>query len=230
MKAALVLRPEPGGAATAARLTARGIAVRRCPLFAARSVEWTPPAASQHDALLVTSANAARLAGEGLAGLAHLPTLAVGAATARAAEAAGLTVALTGDTYAAALLARARAAGFRRPLHLAGRDRHDLPGIDAITVYASEPLPVPGAEVKRWIDHVALLHSPRASAEFATLVDHAGVNRADIAIAALSPAVAAAAGEGWAAVATVAAPRDDLLVAAAATLIDPVRAATDKEA
>ena len=226
---ALVLRPEPGNAATAARLVAAGVVVRRCPLFATTPVAWSPPAAAAHDALLLTSANAVRQAGEGLARYKHLPVVAVGTATATAAREAGLIVALTGTADAVALIAAARAKGWRRPLHLAGRERHALPDITAITVYATEPLAIGDAEVAGWGDHVALLHSPRAARRFATVVDDAGVNRDAIGIAALSRAVAEAAGSGWAKVATAASPTDRMLIAVVVALIDPSGPPADKQ-
>lgn len=226
MKAALVLRPEPGNAATASRLAAIGVRVRCCPLFAVRPLAWTPPDPTKFDALLLTSANAVRHAGPDLARLAGLPVLAVGPATARGAEAAGLRVAVTGASDAAALLAEARERGWRVPLHLTGAGYDPLPGVTAIPVYASEPLPVPAAEVAAWPGHVALLHSPRAAARFAALVDAA--SQAGIAIAALSPAVAQAAGPGWTACAIADAPRDEALVDAAAALIDPPGGPADK--
>lgn len=229
MIGALVLRPEPGNAATTARLTANGMTVRSCPLFAVEPVTWTPPDPVGFDSLLLTSANAVRHAGPALRALAGLPVLAVGTATAAAAERAGLSVALTGTTHAAALLAQARARGWRRSLHLAGEDRHDLPDVSTITVYRSAALSIAPAEVAAWVDHVALLHSPRAARRFADLAD-ATSTRASIAVAALSPAVADAAGSGWREAVTAEHPRDDLLVAATAAMIDRSGPAADKRA
>ena len=62
---------------------------------------------------------------------------------------------------------------------------------------------------------VALLHSARAARRLAALVDG---RRSAISLAALSPAVAAAAGAGWGHVAAADAPSDAALVALAATL------------
>lgn len=212
--AALVLRPEPGNAATCARLLAAGIAPVGLPLFGARALPWTPPDPDGFDAVLLTSANAARLGGEGLRTLAHLPALAVGAATAAAARAAGLDVAMTGDGDAAHLAAAARAAGYARPVHLAGRD-HRPTGAAAIPVYASEPLPVARGALAQALSAgaTALLHSPRAARRFAGLVDAGRISRARVAIAALSPAVLAAADDGWGWGGAAATPDDDALVA-----------------
>src|SRR3546814_14747857 len=96
----IVTRPEPGNTATTRRARAMGFEVHAMPLFAARPVDWRAPAAQDFDALLLTSAFAAREAGPEIARLATLPVYAVGDATARAAEAAGLTVAMTGTADA----------------------------------------------------------------------------------------------------------------------------------
>lgn len=225
---ALVLRPAPANAATAARLTAAGVDVIRQPLFAVAPVAWSPPDPARFDALLLTSTNAVRHAGAGLRALAALPALAVGEATAAAARAAGLAVALTGERDAAALAAAARDAGYARLVHLAGEDRVNLPTVEAITAYRSAALPLAPATARAWEGRVALLHSPRAARRFAALVDGAGLRRAAIAVAAISPAVADAAGPGWAALAVADRPRDDALVACALALIDPRGRAGDK--
>lgn len=225
---ALVLRPEPGNAATAARLAALGVETIRCPLFAVAPLAWSPPDPARFDALLLTSANAARHARSDLSTLAALPVLAVGEATAAAARAAGLRVALTGAADAATLLAVARARGWRHPLHLAGRHRRALPGVEAVAVYDAPPLPVAAATVRGWAGAAALLHSARAARRLAALIDAAGMDRATIALAVLSPAVGQAAGAGWRACEAASAPTDAALVACARALIDRAGAAADK--
>ena len=219
-RAVAVLRPEPGNAETAARVAAAGLTPIRLPLFETGALRWTPPDPAGFDALILTSANAARLGGAGLATLAALPVHAVGAATARAATAAGLRVVATGGGDARALLTQAAAAGVRRALFLSGRDRTiEAGGIvaRAIAVYASDPLP---ANVAVLTGATVLLHSPRAARRLGALVDAGGLSRASIALAALSVAVARAAGDGWAAVAIAPRPDDAALIAAAATLSD----------
>ena len=98
-----VLRPEPGNSATAARIVAAGFDAVRLPLFAVEPLAWTAPDPGEYDALLLTSANAVRHAGTALDRLRGVPVVAVGQATANAARAAGLTVAITGDGDAAAV-------------------------------------------------------------------------------------------------------------------------------
>lgn len=195
----VVLRPEPGNARTAERAAARGLDVMRLPLFATRPLAWTPPDPDGFDAMLLTSAAAVRHAGPGLGALARLPVVAVGPSTAAAARAAGLTIAGTGEGDASAALALAHANGLTRLLHLAGRERMpDAPGVTVIAVYRSDPLPVaPGATRILAAGWTALLHSPRAARRFAELIDRNATPRAAVAVAALSPAVLAAAGAGW---------------------------------
>lgn len=214
MKPLAVLRPEPGNAATAARIAAAGGTAIRLPLFAVRPLAWNVPDPAEHDALFLTSANAVRHAGPGLAALVALPVHAVGQATADAAIAAGLRVARVGDDDAMALAAAVDA---RRALHLAGRDRATatLPGVSrTIAVYASEPVTPDPAMLAALNGAVALVHSPRAGARLAELI----ADRAGIAVAAISEAAATAAGPGWARVCVAARPGDAALVRAALAL------------
>ncbi|CAN5472087.1 hypothetical protein BH09PSE4_BH09PSE4_03040 [soil metagenome] len=183
-----------------------------------RPLEWTAPHPALHDALLLTSANALRHGGQGLAALKELPVLAVGEATAKAARVAGFDVALTGSADAQSLLAVAD--GFHRILHLAGRDHTVRRGgavTEVIAVYASDPIhaslsPAEGATV--------VLHSARAARRFAELTDSQGIDRGRIRLAALSATVAQAAGSGWEAIAIAAFPDDAALIAAAHALDD----------
>lgn len=218
----LILRPQPGAAATAARAVELGVAAVVAPLFEVRPVGWVPPDPAGFDAVMFTSANAVRHAGPGLASYLALPAYAVGAATGEAAERAGFTIAATGDTDAAALLARIAADGVGRLLHLAGREHragHDRRVATTVTiVYAAQPIArlplIPGA------DDVALLHSPRAGGIYRSLIEAAGLSPAGLTIAAISPATLAAAGGGWARSVVAAVPSDDALLAAAARLCD----------
>ncbi len=204
-----VLRPEPGNAATAARVEAAGCGVRRLPLFSVAAVDWAAPEPSDFDALLLTSANAVRHGGADLARLRSLPVAAVGEATARAARAAGFTVTLTGSGDAASVAAITSG----RLLHLAGREHHAVAGATTIVVYTAEPLPV---DVSSLAGTAAMLHSTRAASRLAALV--AGERRKSIALAALSPAIAAVAGDGWRYVIASELPRDEALVALAVRL------------
>lgn len=215
--AVVVVRPEPGHGATIAALHAAGLEAMSLPLFAARAVAWTAPEAETFDALLFTSAQGVRLAGSALDPVRHKPVIAVGPATAAAARAAGLSVVLTGDTDAAAVVATAHARGFERLLHLAGRDRVATGAMVRI-VYAAEAVAIPLETVRSLAGEIVLLHSARAAARLAERVDAAGLARDTIALVAISAKTAAAAGNGWRAVALAEAPRDDAMIAAAQAL------------
>jgi uroporphyrinogen-III synthase len=218
-RAVAVLRPEPGNAATAGRLEAIGLSAIRLPLFEVQPLDWSIPDPARFDGLFLTSANAPRLAGPGLARLAALPAYVVGEATALAARAAGLSVAMVGDSDGAALVAAA--SGVTRGLLLSGRERAlDAGGIitEAIAVYASEPRPIGDADLGALTHSVVLLHSPRAARRLSDLIDPA--RRATIRIAALSPAILTAAGPGWEQTYAAHLPTDDALLALARQLAD----------
>ena len=212
----LVVRPEPGNSRTVAAALAFGWAAEAMPLFVATPLAWTPPDPAGFEALVLTSGNAVRHGGDGLAALRSLPVLAVGEATAAAARAAGFIVALTGDADADALVSAARY-DRRRLLHLGGRERTVLAGVSAMSVYASEALPLPADAAARLRGATVLLHSARAARAVAAIT----ADRAATDIAAISPAVLAAAGEGWRAAVVAAVPTDAALLAAAATLPPP---------
>lgn len=216
----IVTRPEPGNAATVDRARAAGLDARAMPLFAARSLPWGPPDARDFDALLLTSAQAVRLAGPQITAFAGLPVLAVGGATATAATAAGLTVAVTGDSDAQRFLDGVTPHGFQRILWLCGRDRSVFDAreatIEAVSVYAVDATPPPPG----WAELVSapavmMAHSVRAAARIGDL---ARAERKHLTLLAISPAVAAAAGDGWADVTVSQRPDDAAMLAEAHAL------------
>lgn len=217
----VVLRPQPGADETAERARSLGLEPVVAPLFAVRPLAWQPPRARGFDAVLMTSANAARFAGAGLAPLRGLPCYAVGARTAAAAREAGFAGLRIGGGDAAELLATMAADGIRRAFHPCGREHLalDQPGLEIVRVpvYAADALDrlAPEAIDAARSGAVVLLHSPRAAATFARL---AQAWRGEAAIAAISPAAAEAAGTGWRAVAVAGAPRDPALLEVAAKL------------
>jgi uroporphyrinogen-III synthase len=219
MKRVLVLRPEPGAAATAGRATALGFAPVVAPLFTIAAQAWAPPI-GQPDALMVTSANGIRHAGPDVALYHALPVYAVGIATAEVARDAGFSDIRIGPSDAAALLALMARDGISHALHLAGRehkdDTHSAVRVTRRIVYAADPVAAlpDAARDALAAGAIALLHSPRTAAMFASLVG----DRSAVAIAAISPAAAVAAGEGWRAVAVADEPNDARLFAAAARL------------
>lgn len=219
MRRLFLFRPEPGASRSAERARAIGLDVAVVPLFAIEPVEWQAPDPSQFDAILITSANALRAAGDELDKLRDLPVHCVGPTSAVAAEVAGLGVASTGSGGVDELL-EAIAPGARL-LHLAGEDRR-LPvdparRIEAVTVYRARALPPPQA-LDRLAGQAAAVHSPRAGARLADLVAPAA--RASVRLAAISPAAAEAAGTGWERVEVASRPNESALLALAARLCE----------
>lgn len=223
----IVIRPEPGCAATVAEARALGLDAYGFPLFAVRPLAWEPPDPATVDALLIGSANAPRHAGPALALYAGKPAYAVGEATAEAARAAGLSVAATGSGGLQALL-EGIAPAHRRLLRLAGHERVDLVPPDTIAlaervVYATEPQPLPEAlgrllTARALPQSCVLLHSAEAARHFAAEVDRLAIPRARIRLVALGPRIAAAAGAGWASLGTAAQTTDQALLALARRL------------
>ncbi|MEA3030874.1 MAG: uroporphyrinogen-III synthase [Sphingomonadales bacterium] len=208
----LILRPQPGADESAERARAIGLEPIVAPLFTLRALAWRPPDPARFDAILLTSANAARLGGDGLTPFLALPCYAVGERTAEAARAAGFGDVRIGPSDGAALLALAGAHGAGSLLHLGGREHIVLDRVTHISVYAAEAAGALPADAG---DALVLLHSPRAAAGFAALV---GRRRGAIRIAAISAQTAAAAGEGWKSIAIADAPRDQALLELAAKL------------
>ena len=220
----LVLRPQPGAAETARKITEMGFEPVVAPLFEVHSIGWQAPDAGSYDTVMFTSANAVRCAGPQLADLLALPCYAVGDATAAAARSAGFTKVAAGSHDGAALVSMMAEAGIRRALHLCGREHlaveHRAVRIERRCVYASDAageLPLPAREALE-AGAVALLHSPRAGALFGSLVDAAALPRDQIRLAAISPAAADAAGTGWLGAAAASTPSDDALLELAAKL------------
>lgn len=222
MTAVHVIRPEPGCTATVAAARAQGLDARGTPLFAIKPCEWDLPN-EQFDAIIVGSANAFRHGGTNLARLRHLPVLAVGTSTADAARAAGFSVAASGSGDLQALLDRLDPA-HRRLLRLAGAERVALDpraGVEMAerVVYASEPLPMPdGLADSLREGGIVLLHSAAAARHFALECDRLAVPRDRLALAAIGPRVAAAAGGGWRDLVSAGQPDDRALLALARSL------------
>jgi uroporphyrinogen-III synthase len=215
----IILRPEPGASQTLAKAEAMGLDAVACPLFETVAMAWDAPDPAGFTALMITSANAMRCAGEGLARYLHLPLFAVGEATAAAAKSVGFISVVSGDRDVARLLAHIATLGKQRLLHLSGEDVTDFDSlgieIERRTVYAARPLP-PSPALNAALDQggIALIHSPRAGARLAALVDQ----RTKLSLVAISAAAADAAGAGWARLAIAAQPRDGDMLELAATL------------
>lgn len=221
----LVTRAQSHAQKTAAYARALGDDVLISPLQEIASCTWQPPQ-NPIAGLIFTSANAVYGAGPALAQWMHLPVFVVGQATADAARATGF-----GDvrhpaqvTDAQSLFDALAAQTFTAPLlHLAGRDHmglHSAPSlqVERRIVYAAELVPQFTEEAARALQRgqvdAVLLYSPRTARHFARLYDALGCPRAQLIVGALSPAVAEAAGGGWAEVAVAAVPATESLFAA----------------
>ena len=211
----LILRPEPGNAATVVQANLQGLSAVGYPVFEIEAVEWAAQLPSTYEAVLLTSANSVFHSRSGLETYRHLPVYAVGSATAKAARAAGLMVKAEGSLGVDALLARVQP---KKLLHLAGEDATQLSPhshiIDQVAVYRSCPI-VPSPPFWAILEQapIALLHSARAATYFRGLTKSAKIDR--ISIVAISAKVAMAAGSGWEAVALAAHPRDEAMIDAA---------------
>jgi uroporphyrinogen-III synthase len=223
MKPLLVLRPEPGAAATTARAIAAGWHPIAAPLFTIAGVAWEAPDPAAHDALMLTSAQAMRQARPQLYLYRALPVYAVGEATAVAAMEAGFADVRVGSADAALLVTMMVRDGVKHPLHLAGREHRVLDAapipIARRIVYAADPVPELPAAARAAIGNraVALIHSARAGMVFAELLGKAGIDPATVRVA----AIGTAAGAGpWARVEIAETPADSALLAAAARLCE----------
>lgn len=218
-----LLAPGPGMAAGRAAAAAAGWNLIAAPLLRIEPVQADQPA-GLFDALLLTSPQTPRhldfLGGP----LRRLPAYAVGQATAAAARAAGLDVAAVGTSDGSAIVAVAAAHGRRRLLHPGGTDRAaiDIPaGIDVLRLDVYRAVAVPALDpgiaekLQRHAIYATLLSSPRTAQLFARLVAAAGMERAELRLIALSTKIAAAAGQGWKAVAIARSPALDAALAAA---------------
>lgn len=216
MRRVLVLRPEPGASRTAERARKLGLDALAVPLFEIEAISWEVPEPALFDAILLTSANSVRMAGEGLQRLRALPVYAVGEATGKAAREAGLDIAATGEAGVDRLLGSIESN--LHLLHLCGEDRREpedpRQAITPIAVYRARPIDSPELSCSK--DAVALVHSERSALRLAELVG----KRESTAIAAISRASAEAAGRGWERVEYCAEPNDDALLALAARLCD----------
>lgn len=198
----LVLRPEPGAARTADSLRRQGFQPIVYPLFAVEPVDWTPPDVAGFDAVLVTSANALRLAGPALAAYRGLPLYAVGEATATRARDMGFASVRQGGGDSASTIPLIARDGHKRVFHPCGVEIRpfDPRGLSVTHAPVYRASPIGDAEglgraLPRDRGAFAFIHSPRAGARFAELMTQD--QRARITIIAISAAASEACGTGW---------------------------------
>ena len=221
MTRVVILRPQPGADATADRARALGLDPVVAPLFTIRPLAWDAPDPAGFDAVMVTSANAVRHAGDGLTPFLALPCYTVGGRSAAAARTAGFSDIRIGPGNGGSLLEMMAADKIGRAFHPCGREviaySHPAVAVTRRPVYASDVAGRLTDEATQAITAgaVVLLHSPGAAAAFGHLI---GKARGRIRIVAISPAAASAAGPGWQAVEAAPVPRDQALLELAGKL------------
>lgn len=214
----LILRPEPGASATGQAVARFGCEPIVVPLFVALPVTWTLPEA-EVDAVAMTSANAARLGGDGLRALTYLPLYAVGEATAAAARAAGFHDIVTSDGDVDDLAAMIPDGV--RVAHLCGTERRPLTHgfVTDIAVYRTAVRPIDAATLAAIVRaDVALVHASSAGRRLAELLPPGA--RGGLRVVAISARAADACGDGWDAIAVAAHPREDAMLALVASLCE----------
>ncbi|MBS0476625.1 MAG: uroporphyrinogen-III synthase [Proteobacteria bacterium] len=216
----VVIRPEPGCAASLAAARAARLEAHGFPLFEVVPRSWEAPLSSQFDAILGGSGNAFRHGGKGLVALRDLPVYAVGETTASAAREAGFTVIAIGNGGMQGLLSELRPE-HRRLLRIVGDERVPLTlprgvTMDERVVYASVPRAMPPDLIALLREPTMIaLHSADAARHVAAQCVTHGIRRSLLRVIALSPRIASAAGDGWGEVATATMPNDKALLALA---------------
>lgn len=171
-----ITRASPGAQATAARLRTLGWTPLEAPLIETLPLPVPPPPLDETDALAFSSAAGVRAFAALAAGGRDLPVFAVGAATARAATAAGFTRVRSADGNGADLLrlVAAELAPGARLLHPGARvPAVRLPGARAFAVYETRTVartPVAARDaLARGEVRAVLFHSPSAGRAYAAL-------------------------------------------------------------
>ena len=219
----IIVRPEPGNSATTLNARARGLEVHNFPLFEIAAIAWDAPDPTRYVGIIMTSANAARLAGPNLQRYTHLPLYAVGDVTGDAARDAGFLSIVSGDGDVERLLGKIATLGLHRLLHLAGADYHDFTPhgveIERQIVYASNAItPAPELLAALKQGGVVMLHSARAARQFRAIVERDGIDPSRLSLAAISANSAEAAGTGWGEISIAARPHDEALLDSATAL------------
>jgi len=219
MPQVLVLRPEPGNTRTCDAARARGLSPHAAPLFAYVSLDWHLPDGITWNGLLIGSAAAITQGSTTLEALRPIPVHAVGAATARAAQAAGFTVSTTGGGGLQPLVDTLPPG---RYLRLTGEAHVPLAPpsgvqIDNVIAYGAQPQPLDPLTIAqiRAGPVLALLHSAEAARHFAQQCAAHGLPRGTIALACLAPRIAQAAGDGWRTIGIAQTPDDDAVLSLA---------------
>lgn len=221
----LICRPQPGADATAAKAGDFGMQAHIYPLFAPVALQWNPPAAADFDAVLLTSANTARLAGDAIRLYTHLPAYAIGEESAKAARSAGFGHVTAIGPDASATAEHIAAHGHSRVFHPGGKHirpfkAHGLQIEHAATYEMKAAGDAKGLiRALQGVDAV-LVHSPRAGERLDLLVP-TELRRA-LLIVAISTATQNACGAGWRDILNVPKPDDKAMLAMAQQICNKV--------
>lgn len=219
----LILRPLDGALQTERRAQELGLQTVVDPLFVVEPIAWAAPAMEEFDSLLLTSANSVACGGAQLDTYRSLPVLAVGEATARAAENAGFQLEGIGSSDGQSLLDGLPAARYRNILWLAGEQHSALDAgereLHIVPVYRSRALALGDkAAACLQAEAAVLLHSARAARHLAAEMDRLHIGRDRHHAVAFSAKVAEAAGQGWRSLQTAQHPDDGALLSLATGL------------
>lgn len=220
MSRIIAIRAEPSLTETIDAGRSLGLTIEPMPLFEIVPLAWSPPDPAEVDALLVGSVNTFRHGGEGLQAFRDKPVYAVGQRTADEARACGFTVAYAGDSGLQRVLdilpppMRFLRIGGEERVEVTPKERHTLV---QRACYRVEPLAIRDSQASllQGGGMIVLLHSAAAARHFASECDRIGILRSDLALAAIAPRVAGAAGSGWVRIEIAGSPRDDALLALA---------------
>lgn len=220
----VVIRPEPGNAATCAAARALGLDPAGFPLFDVAPLPWEVPEGA-FDAILAGSANVFRHGGDQLEAVRAVPVIAVGATTAQAARDAGFAVSRIGEGGLQPVVADLPPGTY---LRIAGEDRVELTPPEGVRIatavaYSARRSPVPGALAHILREGaVVLLHSGEAARHFANECQRLEIPRESLHLACLAPRIATMAGAGWASIATAPDRTDAMLLETARRMCQTV--------
>ena len=219
----LILRPLDGALQTEKRARELGFRTVVDPLFTVEPIQWSAPAAQDYDGLLLTSANAVVCGGAQLDAYRSLPVLAVGQATAQAAEKSRFNVVETGQSGGQQLLDALAADRYRRLLWLAGEQHSKLDAgerrLDIVPVYRSRANALGERAVTALqAETIVLIHSARAGRQLVSELDRLNIAKDRHDALVFSAKVAEAAGQGWRSLHIADRPDDESLLSLASRL------------
>lgn len=218
----LILRPIEGAKKTAAEAQTLGLQALIDPLFEIRPLSWNAPSADQYEAIMFTSSNAVKMAGEKMQNYLSLPALVVGPATRCTAEAEGFEVVQMGTSGVQSLVDMLPEGRFNRILRLTGSDFTAVQSerfIEQRAVYEAVSKGL-GAVAQQTLrsGSIILIHSVRAAQILVSEMDKLGIAGEKNHVVAISDKVAKASGNKWKSISVAEKPTDEALLTQVARL------------